>query len=397
MPCPLSSTSRPDHHVVTVDLGDDAVAGNGPEPRRPRPSPSSRPGGPGRRRPGPGRRGARSRTRPPRPAGAARRRRCRGTATTSVSAIRPVVRVPVLSNTTVSTARDRSSTSPPLISTPRLAPRPVPTMIAIGVARPRAHGQATMSTATAASTPSPGRWATPAQPSKVIPARANTVGTKTPAMRSASRCTGALEPWAASTRRTMPASAVSAPTAVARTVRTPLRLRVAPVTAVAGALVDRHRLAGEHGFVDGRAAGDDDAVDGDLLAWPDPDGVTDPDGGDGNHPLGAAGEAISPLDSALDTRLDQPGLLRAQLQQGPQRTRRPALGPGLQPPPQQEEGDDQRGHVEVQVAAEVARGPGRVGHVLVGVDARAEQQLERREDERRQRAQGDQRVHVGGQ
>ena len=33
---------------------------------------------------------------------------------------------------------------------PSWAPRPVPTMIAVGVARPRAHGQAMISTATAA-------------------------------------------------------------------------------------------------------------------------------------------------------------------------------------------------------------------------------------------------------
>ena len=36
-----------------------------------------------------------------------------------------------------------------LISTPSLAPRPTPTMIAIGVASPRAHGQAMISTTTA--------------------------------------------------------------------------------------------------------------------------------------------------------------------------------------------------------------------------------------------------------
>ena len=36
------------------------------------------------------------------------------------------------------------------MSTPAVAPRPVPTMIAMGVARPRAQGQAMMSTATAA-------------------------------------------------------------------------------------------------------------------------------------------------------------------------------------------------------------------------------------------------------
>jgi len=40
-------------------------------------------------------------------------------------------------------------TSGPLISTPSWAPRPVPASSAVGVARPRAHGQAMISTATA--------------------------------------------------------------------------------------------------------------------------------------------------------------------------------------------------------------------------------------------------------
>ena len=42
-----------------------------------------------------------------------------------------------------------SSASPPLIRMPRSAPRPVPTMMAVGVASPSAHGQAMISTATA--------------------------------------------------------------------------------------------------------------------------------------------------------------------------------------------------------------------------------------------------------
>ena len=64
--------------------------------------------------------------------------------------IRPVVTVPVLSSTIVSTRRVDSSTSGPLMSRPSCAPRPVPTSSAVGVARPSAHGQAMISTATAA-------------------------------------------------------------------------------------------------------------------------------------------------------------------------------------------------------------------------------------------------------
>ncbi len=73
-----------------------------------------------------------------------------GEGATSASSMRASVRVPVLSTTATSTCSARSSTSPPLMITPSWAPRPVPTMMAVGVAKPRAQGQAMMSTATAA-------------------------------------------------------------------------------------------------------------------------------------------------------------------------------------------------------------------------------------------------------
>ena len=58
----------------------------------------------------------------------------------------PSVSVPVLSKMTVSMRRAVSSASPPRMRMPASAPRPVPTMIAVGVARPMAQGQAMMST-----------------------------------------------------------------------------------------------------------------------------------------------------------------------------------------------------------------------------------------------------------
>src|SRR4029450_9586226 len=61
----------------------------------------------------------------------------------------PSVSVPVLSTTIVVTFSIVSSASALRMRTPASAPRPVPTMIDIGVARPRAHGHAMMSTATA--------------------------------------------------------------------------------------------------------------------------------------------------------------------------------------------------------------------------------------------------------
>ena len=69
------------------------------------------------------------------------------------------------------------------------------------------------------------------QKPSVATASTMTMGTNTPATRSASRCTGALPVCAASTKRAICASAVSAPTRVARTTNLPLALMVAPVTA----------------------------------------------------------------------------------------------------------------------------------------------------------------------
>ena len=56
--------------------------------------------------------------------------------------------VPVLSSTTTSSLCAVSSAAPSRMSTPFSAPLPVPTMIAVGVASPRAQGHAITSTAT---------------------------------------------------------------------------------------------------------------------------------------------------------------------------------------------------------------------------------------------------------
>ena len=152
----------------------------------------------------------------------------------STSAIRPVVTVPVLSSTTVSTRRVDSSTSGPLIRMPSCAPRPVPTSNAVGVARPSAHGQAMISTATAAVNAADGEPPAPSQKASVATASAMTIGTKTAETRSASRCTRALPVCASSTSRAVCASCVSAPTRVARTTSRPPTLTVAPATASPG-------------------------------------------------------------------------------------------------------------------------------------------------------------------
>ena len=153
---------------------------------------------------------------------------------TSTSCIRPAVTVPVLSSTTVSTRRVCSSTSGPLMRMPSCAPRPVPTSRAVGVARPRAHGQAMIRTATAAVNASSGLAPVPSQKPSVATASAITTGTKTPDTRSASRCTSALPFCACSTSRAICASWVDSPTRVARTTIRPPEFTVAPTTASPG-------------------------------------------------------------------------------------------------------------------------------------------------------------------
>ena len=155
---------------------------------------------------------------------------------TAVTARCPVVRVPVLSKTTVSTVRMASRARYPLRKMPNCAPRPEATIMAVGVASPSAHGQAMTSTASAAenalSAPAPAI----SQPPAVSAAITNTAGTNTPAMRSASRWASALSAWACSTRRTIPAKWVSAPTAAASTTRRPSSTTVPPITLEPGAM-----------------------------------------------------------------------------------------------------------------------------------------------------------------
>ena len=133
--------------------------------------------------------------------------------------------------TTVSTWRVDSSTSGPLIKSPSCAPRPVPTKIAVGVASPSAHGQAMISTATAAVNAWATPWPTMRCPASVTSATSTTTGTKTCEILSTSRSTGALPACASRTSLPICASVVSAPTRVASTTRRPEVFSVAPVTA----------------------------------------------------------------------------------------------------------------------------------------------------------------------
>jgi hypothetical protein len=105
-------------------------------------------------------------------------------------------------------------------------------MIAVGVARPIAHGQAMIRTAVNAVSASVSRGSGPAtyQATKVSVAAIRTSGTNTSLTLSASRWMGALLPCAWRTRSTMRARAVSRPTRVARITNEPLWLSVPPMT-----------------------------------------------------------------------------------------------------------------------------------------------------------------------
>jgi hypothetical protein len=144
----------------------------------------------------------------------------------------PSVSVPVLSKTMVSTFSIVSSASAFLMSTPSCAPRPVPTMIDIGVARPSAHGHAMISTATAFTMACAKRGSGPkvTHPMNVTNAIAITAGTNQPATLSASRWIGARVRCAWLTICTICASMVSLPTRSARITRDPLPFMVAPIT-----------------------------------------------------------------------------------------------------------------------------------------------------------------------
>ena len=129
-----------------------------------------------------------------------------------------------------------SSTVPSLMSTPSWAPFPIPTVSAVGVARPSAQGQATQMTAMAGMSACTRRPSEPAGTRKnhaqnTTSAISRMAGTNTAAMRSAMRWMGAFVPWASSTARTMRASVESAPTRRARTVTAPVVFWVPPVTA----------------------------------------------------------------------------------------------------------------------------------------------------------------------
>ena len=154
------------------------------------------------------------------------------TETAASSTGRPSVRVPVLSITRVSARSRRWSDFASRISTPSRAPRPTPVITDTGVASPSAHGQAMMSTDTAATSALASEGAGPnvAQAAKVTAATITTAGTNQPAITSAVAWIGARDRPAMPTSAAICATRVSAPTRSARMVNAPIPFTVPPVT-----------------------------------------------------------------------------------------------------------------------------------------------------------------------
>ena len=120
-----------------------------------------------------------------------------------------------MSSITAFTLPAVSSASPLFTNMPSSAPRPAATIIAVGVARPSAHGQAITSTDMNTLTASAKSRANTSHSMNANIATPPTAGTKYAATASAMRAMGAFDPCASSTICTMRPSAVSAPTPVA--------------------------------------------------------------------------------------------------------------------------------------------------------------------------------------
>ena len=152
----------------------------------------------------------------------------------SVTSGCPEVMVPVLSRITVSMEWRFSRLSADLMRMPYSAAFPVPTMIATGVARPRAQGQEMTSTAMALDRANSKSCPATIHTMAVRMAMPMTTGTKMPLTLSASLAMGAFEFPASSTRRMIWERVVSSPTLDARKRKVPFLLMVAEMTVSPG-------------------------------------------------------------------------------------------------------------------------------------------------------------------
>ena len=226
------------------------------------------------------------------------------------------------------------------------------------MAKPSAHGQAMMRTASVAliarSTDAPA----PSQPASVAAATTTTPGTKYAATRSAKRCAPAFWLWASSTSAIIRESWVSRPTRVARTTSAPAGRDRPADHGVAGGDLDRDGLAGHGAGVDLAVTRLHDAVGGDGLAGAHDEAVALLERGGGHAVLDAVGPE----------QADVLGRDRGQRAQGAAAA---APGDRLEEPAGQQEGDDGAGDVEVD------RAPGQVVKAGVGPRAPAVQPVHR--------------------
>ena len=253
---------------------------------------------------------------------------------------------------------------------PFSAPLPVPTMIAVGVARPIAQGQAMMRTAIAVDRAKGRRGSGPSsiQAANVRSATTMTAGTNQPVTRSATRWIGAFEPWARSTSATICESAVSRPTRSARMTKDPDAFIVAPMTRSPGPF----------------STGIDSpvSIDSSTVEAPSIDRPVHGDAIAGTHAHEVAGDDLVERNLPLATGSQDPGRRRAEAEERLDRSGGAALGARLQPSAEQDEADDDRRRVEVVLVAEAGR----------------HDRLRQERDEHRvrvggHRAEGDERVH----
>ena len=254
---------------------------------------------------------------------------------TAVTVMTPVVRVPVLSSTTILIRRAGSSARALLTRMPSSAPRPTAATSAVG------RGQAERARAgdhQDGDGGAPGRGGgqarRPARSRGSRTARAITHGTKTAAIRSASRCALALvrlglgdQPGDLGEQRVGadPGGADDEPAA---------HVHGGPGHLVARPDLHGHGLAGDERRVDRRAALGHDAVGGDLLARADHEQLARGQFAD-RHPV------LGPVAQHGDA-------LGAERGQRGQRGRRPVPGPGLQVAAGEHGGGDARGGLEVE-------------------------------------------------
>jgi len=186
----------------------------------------------------------------------------------------PVVMVPVLSNIHNVNRATFSSVSPVLMSIPRFAPTPIPTMTAVGVASPKAQGQAMTSTemklliAHCHASPEP----MSNHMTKARVAMIRTKGTKIAATRSASvyggfRSLGTLHGGNDLGQGRIFTDACRLEGEGARLVdRTTVHL-------IAWSFADGEAFPREERFVDDRLSEKNHPIGGDTLSWPAKDPI----------------------------------------------------------------------------------------------------------------------------